>query len=31
MAKNFLELNSKPELYLMIPPPLYVDGTLKMQ
>ena len=30
MAESFIDLPSKPEVYLMIPPPLYVDGFLEM-
>ena len=30
MAKSFIELDSKPELYFMIPPPLYVNGAYSM-
>ena len=27
MAKSILNLPSKPKLFLMIPPPLYIDGA----
>ena len=30
MASNFMNLESKPDLYLMIPPPLYLDNFIKM-
>ena len=30
MARSFLAMDSKPELYLMIPPPLYEDTAYKM-
>ena len=26
MANNFMNLDSRPELYIMIPPPSYRDG-----
>lgn len=28
MAKSFINMPSKPQLYLMIPPPLYIDGVI---
>ena len=31
MAKILMNLSSKPELYIMIPPPLYLDNTIHMQ
>merc|ERR1719329_1332653 len=30
MAHNFLNMTSKPDLYIMIPPPLYKDGFWAM-
>ena len=30
MSRNFLAMESKPSLYIMIPPPLYADGVYKM-
>jgi alpha-L-fucosidase 2 len=31
MVKNMKNLPSKPEVYLMVPPPLYQDGFIQMQ
>ena len=31
MVKNMKNLPSKPEIYLMVPPPLYQDGVYQMQ
>lgn len=31
MINNFKELESKPKIYLMVPPPLYEDGAYDMQ
>jgi len=31
MVKNMKNLPSKPEIYLMVPPPLYQDGAYQMQ
>ena len=30
MATNFMNMDSKPEVYLMVPPPLYQDGAYNM-
>lgn len=31
MAKIMKNLSSKPEVYIMVPPPLYQDGVYQMQ
>ena len=31
MATNFKNLDSKPDLFVMIPPPLYINGAVEQQ
>ena len=31
MAKSFMMLESKPEIYLMVPPPLYIEGICHLR
>ena len=30
MIKSFVDLDSKPQVYVMVPPPLYLDNAYQM-